>query len=270
MRRFLEKLGGQNMSIRHSEELAQQWRDLVAAGIPLEPLENRVGIDARNSGRALTITAGSQYRGWSEIRELRNGRFGYILSIFVRRDAPGKTIIRESWISPPWEDQTFEWLEDPKGGKHPTWYDFPGDTQQFARVEVLNHRINCVLSRGDIREGLLLGVGGDQPPAMYKNFAMVPVTFTIVDQLDYAHSTNLQMQMIRRPDRAKTIYKSKRIPIFSGADTVAPSPSLIASPGPTEEISKNDAEAMRRALEEMVRGGSKRNHGKLLIGSETG
>jgi hypothetical protein len=77
------------------------------------------------------------------------------------------------------------------------------------------------------------------------------------------------MQMIRRPDHAKTIYKSKRVPLFSGADTVAPGPSLIASPGPTKEISKNDAEAMRRAFEDMVRVISKRNHGKVLIGSET-
>ena len=236
------------MSIRDFGALAQQWRDLEAAGIPLEPFENRVGIDPRRSGRVLTITTRPQYPGWSEIRELRNGRFVYILSVFVRRDAPGKTIIRESWISPPWEDPTFEWLEDPKCGKHPAWYAFPGDTEPFARVEVLNHRINCVLSRGDIREGLLLGVGGDRPPDMYKNFAMVPVTFTIVDQWNRRYSGKLQMQMIRCTARAKTIYKSKRVPIFSGPDTVAPRPSLIAPPGPVEEISKNDAEAMRRAF----------------------
>ena len=44
------------MVIRDFEALAQQWCDLEAAGIPLAPLEDRVGIDGRNSGRVLTIT----------------------------------------------------------------------------------------------------------------------------------------------------------------------------------------------------------------------
>ena len=99
--------------IRDFAALAQQWRDLEAAGIPLEPFENRVGIDARSPGRVLTIRTGSHH-GRSEIRELWDGRFGYILSVFVRRDLPGKTRIRDSWVSPPWDDPTIEWLEDPK------------------------------------------------------------------------------------------------------------------------------------------------------------
>ena len=55
---FLEKVGGLDMSIRDFGTLAQQWRDLEATGIPLGPLENRVGIDARSSGRVLTIGLG--------------------------------------------------------------------------------------------------------------------------------------------------------------------------------------------------------------------
>ena len=78
------------MSIRDFGALTQQWRDLEAAGIPLEPFENRVGIDGRSSGRVLTIRTGSHHPGRSEIRELGDGRFGYILSVFVRQDRPGK------------------------------------------------------------------------------------------------------------------------------------------------------------------------------------
>jgi hypothetical protein len=51
MRRFFRKLGGRDMSsIRDFGTLAQQWRNLEEAGIPLAPLENRVGIDARSAG----------------------------------------------------------------------------------------------------------------------------------------------------------------------------------------------------------------------------
>ena len=213
MRRFFGETGEGDMSkIRDFAALAQQWRDLEEAGIPLEPLENRVGIGARSSGHVLTIRSGSRHPGRSEIRELWDGRFGYILSVFVRRDAPGKTIIRDSWISPPWGDPSFEWLADPKDdGRHPAWYTVPGDTEQFARVEVLNHRINCVLSRGDFREGLLLGVGSEHPPDTYKNYDKVPVAFTILDQWDFRHPGNLQMRMNRLPTRVAALSKMVRI-----------------------------------------------------------
>lgn len=135
MRRFPRKEA--EMAKGDFGALAQRWRDLEAAGIPLEPLENRAGI-ARSPARILTIRSGSHCPGRSEIRELKDGRFGYILSVFIRGDSPGKTLIRESWISPPWADPTLELLEDPKDlGQHPGWYTFPRDTEQFARVEVI-------------------------------------------------------------------------------------------------------------------------------------
>ena len=194
--------------IRDFAALAQQWRDLEEAGIPLEPLENRAGINARSSGHVLTIRSGAHHPGRSEIRELRDGRFAYILSVFVRRNLPGKTRVRDSWISPPWGDPTFEWLADPKDeGQHPGWYTFRGDTEQFARVEVLNHRIHSVLSRGDVREGLLLGVGCARPPDRYKNCDKIPVTFTILDQWDCRHPENLQMRMNRLPTRTAALLR---------------------------------------------------------------
>jgi hypothetical protein len=249
--------------------LAQEWNDLEATGIPLAPLEDRVGVDARHLGRALMIRNGSQH-GRNEIRELSHGRFGYILSVFVRRDLPGKIIIRDSWIWPPWEDPTFEWLADPKDeGKHPGWYTFPGDREQFARVEVLNHRINCGLSRGDFREGLLLGVGSQQPPITIKNYDKVAVTFTIEDQLDCRHREEFQMRMTRLPVRAKEIHKRTTPPLFSRPDVVAPRCSAISRPVPAKGVSTKDVESTRRALEEMISLSSKREHKKVLVGSET-
>jgi hypothetical protein len=91
------------MTIRDFGALMRQWSELEAAGIPLEPLENRVGIDTRASGAGLTIRVGRD-RSHGEIRELKNGSFAYILPVFVRRNLPGKTIIRDSWIEPPWPE----------------------------------------------------------------------------------------------------------------------------------------------------------------------
>jgi hypothetical protein len=197
------------MAIRGFGALARQWRDLEAAGIPLEPLENRVGVDARSSGSGLTIRRGRD--AWrSEIRELKDGRFAYILPVFIRRDRPGKTIIRDSWIEPPWLDTNVEWLEDPRDeGRHPAWYNFPGDTERFAREKVVNHRINCVLSRGNICEGLLLGVGL-RPPEAFNNHQQIEITFGILDQWDCEPLAKLQMRMNRRPTRAKQINRSAR------------------------------------------------------------
>ena len=258
------------MSTRDFGVLAQQWRDLEAAGIPLAPLENRVGIDTRRVGRVLTIRTGANHPGRSEIRELKDGRFGYIVSVFVRRDLPGETRIRDSWVSPPWDDPTIEWIEDPRYvGQHP-WYTLPADTEQFGRVEVINHRINCVLAYGDFREGLLLGVGCVRPPDTYKNYDKVPVTFSLVDQWDRKHSGKLQMYMSRYPARA-TVYKRTTPRLFSRPpDIIAPRSSLIAPPSATKEVSKKDAEAVRRAFAEVDRISSKRKHAKVLIGSETG
>ena len=103
MRRFLEKVEeAKHGKIGDFGALAQQWRDLEAAGIPLEPLENRAGISARSPSGILTIRSESHRLGGSEIRELKDGRFGYVLRVFIRSDSPGKTIIRDSLILPPW------------------------------------------------------------------------------------------------------------------------------------------------------------------------
>jgi hypothetical protein len=229
------------MSIRDFGALARGWRDLEAAGVPLEPLENRVGIDTRNRGTALTIRAGRDV--WqSEIRELKNGRFAYILPVFIRRNRPGKTIIRDCWISPPWMDTEIDWLEDPREKeRHLAWYSLPGETERFFREKVLNHRVNCNLRRGDIREGLLLAVGSC-PPETYKNQDNIAVTFTVMDQWDREHSARMQMRMNRRPARVEENSTCTRGPLLSRRDVIAPARSLKRPPKPVSKaisIKKN-------------------------------
>jgi hypothetical protein len=99
-------------TIRNSGALAQQWRDLIASGIRLEPPEYRVELDARNSGSGLTINSGRD--AWkSEILELKNRSFALIVSVLIRCDLPRKTIIRECLIDLPWS-AGIELLEPPR------------------------------------------------------------------------------------------------------------------------------------------------------------
>ena len=200
-------------------ELLKHWHELEAAGIPLEPLENRVGIDPRKSGAGLTIRAGRD-RWRSQIWELPNGCFGYVLPVFVRRDRPGKTIICDCWISPPWVETSIAWLEDPREeGQHPGWYDLPGDMERFARERVLNHRMHGFLSKGDIREGLLLAVG-PRLPETYKHNDEVIITFTVLDRWDCEHSAKLPMRINRRAAQPKPSVRNKRGSLFSRRDVI--------------------------------------------------
>ena len=264
MRRIFGKTGGY-MVIHDFGALARQWRDLEAAGIPLEPLENRVGVDSRHSGSGLTIRAGRDC-GRSEIRELKNGRFAYILPVFIRRDLPGKTVIRECWISPPWMDNNIELLEDPKyEEKHPGYYTFPGDTERFPREEVLNHRVNCNLSRGDIRKGLLLAVGSC-PPETFKNYDKIVVTFTVMDQWDDEPFAKMQMRLNRFPARVKASNKCTRGPLFSRRDVIGPARSLKVPPISTTESHKKDVDALHRPKEGVSRMTSKHVDAKAPIG----
>jgi hypothetical protein len=239
------------MANRDFGALVRQWRELEASGIPLEPLENRVGLDVRSSGSGLTIRRGRD-AARNEIRQLKGSVFAYIFSIFVRCDRPGKVIIWDSWIGTPWEDPCITLLEDPRAeGQHPGWYSFPCDTEEFAREEVINHRIHCVLPRGDIREGFLLAVGST-PPNKYRNNDKIPITFTLVDQWGCEHSARLHLSMTRFSARATAVSKSARGPLFSRPDIIAPRSSLVAPPRPTKIVAKEDADAIRRAFKEAM------------------
>jgi hypothetical protein len=216
------------MANRDHGTLAKEWFELEASGTPLEPMEFRVGVEAGSAGSGVTIRNGRD-SSRNEIRQLKGSQFAYILSVFIRCDRPGKIIIQDSWIATPWDDPCIEWLEDPTiERRHPGWYSFPGDTEQFAREEVLNHRINGVLSRGDIREGFLLAVGL-RPPETFKNHEKIPITFRLVDQWDCRHSAELHVTMTRFSTRAKETNKSARGSLFSRPDFITPSCSLVDS-----------------------------------------
>jgi hypothetical protein len=251
------------MTIHKLGALEKQWRELEDAGIPLDPLEDRVGLDNLNRGAGLTIRAGRD-RCRSEIRELKDGRFAYILPIFVRRDHPGKSIILDCWISPPWLDTNVALVDDPLEGKHPGYYNLPHDPERFLRERVLNHRMNCTLSRGEIREGFLLAVG-IRPPEAYAKNQLIEVTVGVLDQWDVEHCAKVQTRMNRLRARHKEIGKSKRGPLFSVRDVIPPKRSWIAPPIPPKQSREEEQEAIRHICEEMERVHAKHKHAKVPV-----
>jgi len=254
------------MANRDVRQLVKDWIDLEAAGVPLEPPELRVGYDAQNSGAELTIKPGRDH--WrAQIRELKGGRLAYILPIFVRRDRPGKTIIRDAWIAAPWPD-TVELIGDLKEGAKPAYYAFPGDAEIFQRDDVLNHRLHCVLARGDIREGLLLGLGSCLPDE-FKDQSKIQVTFGILDQWDIEHSAKLEMKIRRLPPRAKPVITSTRGPLLSRRDILPSSSPLVAPHDPTAENRTRETAADQSTPKDVVREQSKPNRAKMPGGGKT-
>ncbi len=249
------------MANRDVSQLVTEWNVLEAAGVPLEPLNCRVGIDTKKPGTGLTVRAGRD-RWRSEIRELKNGAFAFIVPVFIRRDRPGKTIILDAWIGTPWPDGSIDWLDDPRQeDQHPGYFNLPGDTERFLRGEVLNERlINCVLSRGDIRSGLLLAIGS-RPPDVYKHRDVVPITLAVVDQWDDEHRVTLQARMNRRPAQAKAVTRSTRGSLLARRDVIAPNRQYVAPRESSAESRKKEAADYRWLLEDIARFQSKHNAG---------
>ena len=248
------------------QRLARYWTALEAASIPLEPPEYRVGLDARNSGAALTITPGRDH--WrSEIRELKNGRVAFIVPVFIRRDRPGKTIMRDVWIAAPWPD-LIELLADPKEGSNSAYYAFPDDPESFPRKDVLNHRLHCVLARGDIREGLILGLGLC-PPDEFKDEKKVRVTLGILDQWGNERTAELEMKINRLRPRVKPVITSARGPLLSRRDNPPPTRPLVAPRDPTAESREKEAVSDHRTSMDVMREQSKHERAKTVTDSKT-
>ena len=198
--------------------LVEDWHELEDAGIPLEPMKFRAGIRPNNG---LTIRQMPTAYNEAVIRELKYC-VAYVMPVFIRRDDPGKTIVRGCTLHVPWDE--VEWLEEDEK-RNRGWYTFSQDSppkHEYARDAVLNHRMKYTLSLGDIREGLLLAVGKVRPPEMYRDGEIIPIRFSILDQWDCEPSVTFQLPLVRGRHRANEIRRSKRGPLFSRPDYIAP------------------------------------------------
>jgi hypothetical protein len=243
------------MAIHRFGRLVGDWRELEEAGIPLEPPKFRVGVYP-NGGVTIRQEPAPYEIG---IRVLRSGRIAYILPVFIRRDQPGKTIIRDCTIHTPWDD-SIEWLDEDKK-RNPGWYTFSEDCcipkHEYARETVVNHRMICTLSRGDIREGLLLAVGKVPPPETYRDGDRIPITFSILDQWDFEPSATFKLVLERCRLLHEKIQKSTRRSLFSHRDHNAPPLPLKA---PLDPAKGNCAQEIFRELKAFADGHSTMDH----------
>jgi len=207
------------MTIHRLGRLVENWRELEDADIPLEPLEFRQGVKP-NGG--LTIRQMPMAYNEAVVRELKYC-VAYVIPVFIRRDEPGKTFVRGCTLHVPWDDSV-EWLEEDRK-RNPGWYTFSKDrvlVHEYARNTVLNHRMQCVLSRGDVREGLLLAAGKVRPPEIYRDGEIIPIRFSIIDQWDFETSFTFKLPLVRGRHLANEIPKSNRGPLLSRPDYIAP------------------------------------------------
>lgn len=222
------------MPIHNLGRLIESWHELEDAGIPLEPLTLRVGA---KPDAGLTIKQMPTDYGEAVIREFKHC-IAYVMPVFIRRDEPGKTIIRACTLDVPWDDSV-EWLLQDKE-RNRGWYTFSRDyppKHEYARDTVINHRMKCILSRGDIREGLLLAVGKMRPPEIYRNGEIIPIRFSILDQWDREPSVTFKLPLLRNRYRGNEIPKSNRGPLLSRPDYIAPIEEGEA-PDPTKGAKK--------------------------------
>ena len=223
------------MAIHRPGRLIEDWHEIEDAGIPLEPVKFRVGTRLNNG---FTIRQIPMPYNQAQIRELNSGRVAYVMPVFIRRDAPGKSIVREWTLHVPW-DESVEWLEEDKR-RNRGWYAFSKEyppKHEYSLDMVLNHRMLCSLSRGDIREGFLLAEGRNRPPETYHDGEIIPIRFCILDQWDCEASVTFKLPLVRDRHRAKEIPRSKREPLFSRPDRIAPVEKGEAA-DPTNSVKK--------------------------------
>jgi hypothetical protein len=227
------------MIINSQKKRLAAWDALEKAGIPLEPPEYRVGL---KSDAGLTIRQMELPYEESEIRELGDGRVAYVLPVFMRRDRPGKTVVREITLHVPWDD-SIEWLREGEK-RNRGWYTFARHIpQQYARHAVVNHRLRCTLAPGEMREGLLLGVGRVRAPEHYRDGEIIPISLSVLDQWDAELSITVKMRLNRC--RYLANIARPRGPLLSKRDSIkdceAPNPR---TPSTDEEIFQDLEECM--------------------------
>jgi hypothetical protein len=134
---------------------------------------------------------------------------GYILPLHVAVDLPRFKIY--GWrLDLPWEDPQFHWLTDPlEYSSGEAMYQF-SPTLKYSRAEVINHR--HVLQRGRGLEGLLLGLGFESVPDLYRHGSTVNAHLLLIDEMNREFPTEVQLWVDRsaRIDRKPTKATAKK------------------------------------------------------------
>ena len=125
------------MTTYRADQLMEGWHELEDADIPLEPLEFRIGTKPNHG---LTIRQMPTDYGEAMIRELKYC-VAYVIPVFIRRDEPGRTIIRDWTLHVPWDDSV-DWLVQEKKRNH-GWYTFSYTFSQSAFTTIITRVRRC-------------------------------------------------------------------------------------------------------------------------------
>ena len=179
----------------------------------------------RHAGRPIHIPEDDGTRGCIPSDELRVRQTGGVhesaafdcgagtgVSIYlIITSLKSKIAISSAELTLPWEQPFFHWLEDPividglsKG------YRFPDPkTPEFARDEVLNHRLDLTLpiSSGESLKGFLLGFGDPMPPEI-RHGQPIPAFLILYDERGRVFRAPLELWA----DRSEKNHRPKRLP----------------------------------------------------------
>ena len=140
------------MRIHRPDRFIKAWRELEEASIPLEPEALSAGLE-RSYGLTMRHEPYSYDVGY--VREIRRCRVAYMVPVFIRRDEPGKTIIRKCTLQSPWDD-SIKWLVEDKE-KNAGWYTFSEESyprkDEYPRDMILNHQMIGSLRHGTFERG---------------------------------------------------------------------------------------------------------------------
>lgn len=183
------------------------------------------------------------------------------MELAIVSDVPGKTVITDATLEVPWPAAWcevlpgFEWLPgtDSVGNTLPM-YTFPREPGlSYPREEVLNHHIGrkAGLERGDLIDGLLLGVSYEPIPAKFRHGCEISVSLRICDQLQRSYSTDILVRVDRCLATTRTDSRNKpRRNLLSKRDVCTALRPLkpVPAPAPWTEKPIHETQATETAL----------------------
>jgi len=119
---------------------------------------------------------------------------GYRAEVKIINDSNFPVVLRGFDLQPPWNDEDFRFLPDPREGRHSRdYYEMPLIQLKWPMAEVINHRkfTNGKMEPGDVIEGFILAIGSTPIPSFYKQGSEIEMKFSVYDQRSKPHSIHL-------------------------------------------------------------------------------
>jgi len=152
--------------------------------------DRRVRILIRQVGTSVTDTA----------RQIPNVGTVYTVDVAIVNQSPRTpAVVCGLLLKPPWEDNTFNLLPDPRES-YPSGeiYVVGGNVERYPRQDVINHRVyeEGRLEVGGVIRGTLLARGPAPIPRSYCNGVSVEFTVSVRDQNNRWHKAQVELKLL--------------------------------------------------------------------------